>query len=71
MRSKQGVKLRNSWIHFGNEKIYNSTTIIGLATKKLRISVEVDDDLIEAIIDSNRHNTTREIVEKLHASKTT
>ena len=37
--------------------------------------IEVDDDLIEAIIDSDRHGTTREIAEKLrvlhiHASKT-
>ena len=30
--------------------------------------VEVDDDLIEAIIDSDRHSTTREIAEKLHVS---
>ena len=28
--------------------------------------VEVDDDLIKAIIDSDRHSTTREIAEKLH-----
>ena len=28
--------------------------------------VEVDDDLIEAIIDSDRRGTTREIAEKLH-----
>ena len=28
--------------------------------------VEVDDDLIEAIIDSDRRSTTREIAEKLH-----
>ena len=32
--------------------------------------VEVDDDLIEAIIDSDRHSTTREIAEKLHVSHT-
>ena len=32
--------------------------------------VEVDDDLIKAIIDSNRHSTTREIAEKLHVSHT-
>ena len=31
--------------------------------------VEVDDDLIKAI-DSDRHNTTREIAEKLHVSHT-
>ena len=31
-------------------------------------SVEVDDDLIKAIIDSDRHSTTREIAEKLHVS---
>ena len=34
----------------------------------MRISVEVDDDLIKAIIDSDRHSTTREIAEKLHVS---
>ena len=34
------------------------------------ISVEVDDDLIKAIIDSDRHSTTREIAEKLHVSHT-
>ena len=32
--------------------------------------VEVDDDLIKAIIDSHRHSTTREIAEKLHVSHT-
>ena len=32
--------------------------------------VEVDDDLIEAIIDSDRHSTTHEIAEKLHVSRT-
>ncbi|GFW42228.1 mariner Mos1 transposase [Trichonephila clavipes] len=32
--------------------------------------VEVDDDLIKAIIDSDRHSTTREIAEKLHISHT-
>ena len=32
--------------------------------------VEVDDDLIEAIIDSDRHSTTREIAEKLRVSHT-
>ncbi|GFU67008.1 histone-lysine N-methyltransferase SETMAR [Trichonephila clavipes] len=32
--------------------------------------VEVDDDLIKAIIDSDRHSTAREIAEKLHASHT-
>ncbi|KAK6037633.1 hypothetical protein COOONC_24862 [Cooperia oncophora] len=31
---------------------------------------EVDDDLIKAIIDSDRHSTTREIAEKLHVSHT-
>ena len=31
----------------------------------MRISVEVDDDLIKAIIDLDRHSTTREIAEKL------
>ena len=36
----------------------------------MRISVEVDDDLIKAIIDSHRHSTTREIAEKLHVSHT-
>ena len=37
----------------------------------MRISVEVDDDLIKAIIDSDRHSTTtREIAEKLHVSHT-
>ena len=36
----------------------------------MRISVEVDDDLIEAIIDSDRHSTIREIAEKLHVSRT-
>ena len=36
----------------------------------MRISVEVNDDLIEAIIDSDRHSTTREIAEKLHVSRT-
>ena len=30
--------------------------------------VEVDDDLIKAIIDSDRHSSTREIAEKLHVS---
>ena len=30
--------------------------------------VEVDDDLIKAIIDSDRHGTTCEIAEKLHVS---
>ena len=34
----------------------------------MRISVEVDDDLIKAIIDSEHHSTTREIAEKLHVS---
>ncbi|KAG6802176.1 Ammar1 transposase [Apis mellifera caucasica] len=32
--------------------------------------VEIDDDLIKAIIDSDRHSTTREIAEKLHVSHT-
>ena len=32
--------------------------------------VEVDDDLIKAIIDSDRHSTTREIAKKLHVSHT-
>ncbi|GFV00161.1 histone-lysine N-methyltransferase SETMAR [Trichonephila clavipes] len=32
--------------------------------------VEVDDDLIKAIIDSDHHSTTREIAEKLHVSHT-
>ena len=32
--------------------------------------VEVDDDIIEAIIDLDRHGTTREIAEKLHVSHT-
>ena len=32
--------------------------------------VEVDDDLIKAIIDSDRHSTTREIAEKLRVSRT-
>ena len=36
----------------------------------MRISVEVDDDLIKAIIDSDRHSTTREIAKKLHVSRT-
>ena len=36
----------------------------------MRISIEVDDDLIKAIIDSDRHTTTREIAEKLHVSHT-
>ena len=36
----------------------------------MRISVEVDDDLIKAIIDSDRHSTTRETAEKLHVSHT-
>ena len=36
----------------------------------MRISVEVDDDLIKAIIDSDRHSTTHEIAEKLHVSHT-
>ena len=36
----------------------------------MRISVEVDDDLIKAIIDSDCHSTTREIAEKLHVSHT-
>ena len=31
-------------------------------------TVEVDDDLIKAIIDSDRHSTTREIAEKLYVS---
>ena len=34
----------------------------------MRISVQVDDDLIKAIIDSDHHSTTREIAEKLHVS---
>ena len=34
------------------------------------ISFIDDDDLIKAIIDSDRHSTTREIVEKLHVSHT-
>ena len=34
------------------------------------ISVEVDDNLIKAIIDSDRHSTIREIAEKLHVSHT-
>ena len=32
--------------------------------------VEVDDDLIKAMIDSDRHSTTREIAKKLHVSHT-
>ena len=32
--------------------------------------VEIDDDLIKAIIDSDRHSTTREIAEKLRVSHT-
>ena len=32
--------------------------------------VEVDDDLIKTIIDSDSHSTTREIAEKLHVSHT-
>ena len=32
--------------------------------------IEVDDDLIKAIIDSDRHSTTREIAQKLHVSHT-
>ena len=32
--------------------------------------IEVDDDLIKAIIDSDRHSTTREFAEKLHVSYT-
>ena len=36
----------------------------------MRISVEVDDDLIKAIIDSDRNSTTRKIAEKLHVSHT-
>ncbi|KAK6057135.1 hypothetical protein COOONC_05353 [Cooperia oncophora] len=39
------------------------------AHKKL-CAVYVDDDLIKAIIDSDRHSTTREIAEKLHVSHT-
>ena len=35
----------------------------------MRISVEVDGDLIEAIIHSDRHSTTREIAEKLHENR--
>ncbi|GFU81657.1 transposase [Trichonephila clavipes] len=31
--------------------------------------VELDDDLIKIIIDSDRHFTTREIAQKLHALK--
>ena len=38
--------------------------------KRSGCSVEVDDDLIEAIIDSDHHSTTREIAEKLHVSRT-
>ena len=34
------------------------------------ISFIDDDDLIKAIIDSDRHSTTREIAEKLHVSHT-
>ena len=44
--------------------------IRSLNGSKLRISVEVNDDLIKAIIDSDRHSTTREIAEKLHVSHT-
>ena len=36
----------------------------------MRISVEVDDNLIKTIIDSDRHSTIREIAEKLHVSHT-
>ncbi|KFM66929.1 Histone-lysine N-methyltransferase SETMAR, partial [Stegodyphus mimosarum] len=32
--------------------------------------VEIDDDLIKAIIDSDRHSRTREFAEKLHVSHT-
>ena len=32
--------------------------------------VEVDDHIIKAIIDSDRHSTTREIAEKLHVLHT-
>ncbi|GFV48376.1 histone-lysine N-methyltransferase SETMAR [Trichonephila clavipes] len=38
--------------------------------KRFGRPVEVDDDLIKAIIDSDRHSTTREIAEKLHVSHT-
>ena len=38
--------------------------------KRIGRPVEVDDDLIKAIIDSDRHGTTREIAEKLHVSRT-
>ena len=36
--------------------------------KRFGRPVEVNDDLIKAIIDSDRHITTREIAEKLHVS---
>ena len=38
--------------------------------KRIGRPVEVDDDLIKAIIDSDRHGTTREIAEKLRVSHT-
>ncbi|KFM73857.1 Histone-lysine N-methyltransferase SETMAR, partial [Stegodyphus mimosarum] len=38
--------------------------------KRFARSVEVDADLIRAIIDSDRHSTTREIAEKFHVSHT-
>ena len=36
--------------------------------KRSGCPVEVDDNLIKAIIDSDRHSTTREIADKLHVS---
>ena len=39
-----------------------------LKEKRSGRPVEVDDDLIKGIIDSDRHSTTREIAEKLHVS---
>ena len=36
----------------------------------MRISVEVDDELIKAIIDLDHHSTIREIAEKLYVSHT-
>ena len=38
--------------------------------KRSNRPVEVNDDLIKTIIDSDRHSTTREIAEKLHVSHT-
>ncbi|KAK6039180.1 hypothetical protein COOONC_23315 [Cooperia oncophora] len=54
---------------YGDEALKNGSEFRSDEERSGR-PVEVDDDLIKAIIDSDRHSTTREIAEKLHVSHT-